>query len=54
MSKEERDLIRAAKLEALRQEIQAGLDSGPATPLDFEDIKRRGREQLARQQAKAE
>lgn len=51
---EERDLIRAAKLEALRKEIQAGLDSGPSAPLDFEDIKRRGRELLAQQQGKAE
>jgi Arc/MetJ-type ribon-helix-helix transcriptional regulator len=34
------------KLEALRHEIQLGLDSGEARPVDFEDIKKRGRERL--------
>lgn len=42
---EERDVIRTAKLEALRKEIQAGLDSGPATPLDMEEIKAEARRQ---------
>lgn len=40
------------RLEALRQEIQQGIDSGPATPLDIEEIKERGRKRLAEQQTK--
>ena len=45
---EERDRLQAAKIEALRQDIQAGLTSGHAKALDIEDIKRRGRERLSR------
>lgn len=45
---EARDQLQAAKIEALRQDIQAGLDSGPSQLLDIDDIKRRGRERLAR------
>lgn len=45
---EERDRLQAAKIEALRQDIQAGLTSGHAEALDIEDIKRRGRERLNR------
>lgn len=40
---------RDRKWDALREDIQAGLqdlDEGGAVPLDFEDIKRRGRESL--------
>lgn len=33
---EERDV----KLEALRQAIQEGIDSGPPTPFDFEEFRR--------------
>ena len=40
---EEKDQLRAAKLEQLRQDIQEGLASGPATAWDAADIKRRGR-----------
>lgn len=36
---EEREQQRAAKLEALRRDIREGLDSGPAEPLDMEEIK---------------
>ncbi len=43
---EERDRIQEMKLEALRHEIQLGLDSGEARPVDFEDVKKRGRERL--------
>ena len=43
---EERDRLNEAKLDALRQDILAGIDSGPADELDIEDIKRRGRERL--------
>lgn len=42
---EERDQVRE-----LRREIQKGIDSGEATPLDFEAIKVRGRKRLAAQQ----
>ncbi len=41
---------RSRKLEALRQDIQEGLDSGPGRPFDeflAEEIKLRGRERLA-------
>lgn len=41
------DRVRAASLAQLREDIQQGLDSGPAGPLDTEAIKRRGRERLA-------
>ena len=37
---EEREHERTARIERLRQEIQKGLDSGAATPLDIEEIKR--------------
>lgn len=47
---EERDRLRELRLEELRREIQKGIDSGEATPLDIEDIKARGRERLAAQQ----
>lgn len=40
---DEKDRLRAAKLDQLRQEIQEGLTSGPATDWDPEDIKRQGR-----------
>jgi antitoxin ParD1/3/4 len=40
---EEREHERLARIQWLRGEIQAGLDSGPATPLDVEEIKRLGR-----------
>lgn len=40
---EEKDRVRAAKLEQLRNDIQEGVNSGPATAWDAEDIKRAGR-----------
>ncbi len=46
---EERDRLYAIRLEALREEIQKGLDSGPATPLDIEEIKSHGRKRLDEQ-----
>ena len=52
---EERDRLHSMRLEALREEIQKGFDSGPATPLDMEDVIRRGRERLtAREQSESE
>lgn len=47
---EERDRLRELRLEELRREIQKGIESGEATPLDIEDIKMRGRQRLAAQQ----
>jgi antitoxin ParD1/3/4 len=47
---QERDQLRELRLEELRSEIQKGIDSGCATPLDIEDIKARGRKRLAAQQ----
>ena len=47
---EERDQLRELRLEELRREIQKGIDSGEATPLDMEEIKARGRKRLAAQQ----
>jgi antitoxin ParD1/3/4 len=43
---EESEHERQAKLEWLRQEIQKGLDSGPATLLDMDELKRRARGRL--------
>ena len=40
---DEQDRLRAAKLEQLRQDIRAGLDSGDATSWDPAQIKRDGR-----------
>ena len=48
---DERDQMRVAKLDQLRQAIQDGLDSGPAVEFDREDVKRAGR---ARRAAKVE
>ena len=44
---EEKDRLRAAKLEQLRQDIQEGLDSGPAAAWDAAEIKRQGRAKQA-------
>lgn len=44
---EEQDRIRAVKLEQLRQDIRAGLDSGPATPWSPEEAIREGRRRRA-------
>lgn len=45
---DEQDRLRAAKLEQLRQDIRAGLDSGDPTPWDAEEIKRDGRKRRAK------
>jgi antitoxin ParD1/3/4 len=49
---EERDQLRNVRLEELRREIQKGIDSGDATPLDMEEIKASGRRRLAAEQQK--
>lgn len=41
---EEQDRVKAVKLEQLRQDIQEGLNSGPATVWTPEEAKRQGRE----------
>lgn len=40
--------LRRAEIERLRRAWEEGLASGEPRPLDFEDLKRRGRERLAR------
>jgi antitoxin ParD1/3/4 len=42
---EEEDRVREAKLDRLRQDIQEGLTSGPASPWNAEEIKREARRQ---------
>jgi len=44
---EERDRVRAVKLEQLRQDIRDGLNSGDPTAWDPEEIKREGRDRRA-------
>jgi antitoxin ParD1/3/4 len=43
---EEREQIKEAKLQALRKDIQAGLESGESEPLDMAKIKMIARQQL--------
>jgi antitoxin ParD1/3/4 len=45
----EQDQLREIKLEALRQEIRKGLESGPGAPWDVEDLKRKLHVRLAAQ-----
>jgi len=40
---DEKDRLLGAKLDQLRQDIREGLESGPATEWDPEEIKRAGR-----------
>jgi len=46
---EEHETLRELRMDQLRKDIQAGLDSGPSKPLDFEDVKKRGRQRLKKQ-----
>jgi antitoxin ParD1/3/4 len=48
---EEREQLRAAKLEALRREIQTGLESGPSEELDMAEIKASARKERERSKA---
>jgi antitoxin ParD1/3/4 len=50
---EEKDRLLEAKLDQLRQDIREGLDSGPATPWDPDEIKRAGRARRAAQKSDA-
>ena len=49
---EERDRMAEIKLEELKKEIQAGLDSGESTPLDMQEIINRGKERLKAKRSK--
>ena len=40
---EDKERLRDMKLEALKEKIQEGLDSGPASTLDIEEIKKTAR-----------
>ena len=42
-----REPLRKAEIERLRKAWEEGLASGPAKEIDFEEVKRRGRERLA-------
>ncbi|MFC0132382.1 type II toxin-antitoxin system ParD family antitoxin [Massilia eurypsychrophila] len=48
---DERDQLRLARLEQLRQEIQKGLDSGPAVEWNSEEVKAAGRARRAAKSA---
>lgn len=50
---QEQEQIRAQKLAYLKQEIQKGLDSGPAKPFDIEEFKREARRRLLEHQKAA-
>lgn len=45
----QRQSLRKLEIERLRKLWQEGIESGPARPIDFEEIKRRGRERLLRE-----
>ena len=49
---EEEDQLRALKIQRLQRDIQQGLDSGPSTRFDPEEIKRTAREKKAAKSAK--
>jgi len=46
---EQQDRMQQVKLDQLRRDVQAGIDSGDAGTLDAGEIKRRGRARLAKQ-----
>ncbi|MGG6263665.1 type II toxin-antitoxin system ParD family antitoxin [Leptolyngbya sp. AN03gr2] len=47
----EREQLQQIRLQELRQEIQAGLDSGEATPLDMQAVKAKARQRRQQRQA---
>jgi antitoxin ParD1/3/4 len=49
---EEEDQLRSLKLQKLRQELQGGLDSGPAVVFDPREIKRIAREKKSQKSRK--
>lgn len=46
----ERDQFQQIRLQELRQDIQTGLDSGEATPLDMQAIKAKARQRRRQRQ----
>ena len=48
---EEREATRTARLEALRRDLDAALESGPTEPWSVEDIKAEGRRRKAAHRA---
>lgn len=44
---DEKDQLRGARLDQLRQAVQEGVESGPAKVLDPDELKRAGREKRA-------
>jgi antitoxin ParD1/3/4 len=46
----EREQLQQIRLQELRQDIQAGLDSGEATPLNMQAVKERGRQRRRQRQ----
>ena len=48
---QDREELRRAKMEWLRTELQRGLQSGEATPLDMEEVKAEGRRLRAKRLA---
>lgn len=50
---EEQDQIKALRLQALKEEVQKGLDSGDPVPFDPEALKRKARERQAQRGKKA-
>jgi len=49
---EQEDQLRALKMEKLRQDIREGLESGPSTVFDPQEIKRAGREKKSAKSSK--
>ncbi len=45
----EREQIQQMRLQELRQDIQAGLDSGESTPLNMQAVKEKARQRRQRQ-----
>jgi antitoxin ParD1/3/4 len=43
----DQDALREIRLQELRQQVQAGIDSGDAQPLDVEDVIERGKKRHA-------
>lgn len=50
---DERDRLEEIKLEALRKDIQDGINSGRSAPLNVEAIKAAGRRRLSRRKRRA-
>ena len=49
---EEQENLRELRMNQLRKDMQAGFESGPTKRLDFEDIKKRGRERVKSKDSK--